>query len=166
MGDNSLMDGNSNLPLLPLPLLPLPDDCILPPRPGAGSSPTTSDTQFDSVQADLSRDGPFEVHVLLGASVVGEVPMVLNSLPGCPYRMPSYDREDIADVDPAYRLQLHHPRYVGVPESARLLTRPPRHWVRTMEREEAVTTALQLQHDAELIMSNLQVFEQFVTSLN
>ena len=86
-GDSLLMDGNSDLPLLPLPLLPLPDDCILPPRPVAGSSPTDSDTQFpDSMPADLSREGPFEV--LPGASVVGVV-----SLPGCPYRMTSYDRD-------------------------------------------------------------------------
>ena len=95
--------------------------------------------------------------------------MGVVSLPGCPYRMTSYDRAEIADVDPAYRLQLHHPRfleYVGAPKSARLLSRPPGHWVQTMEREEAVTAALQLQHDAGLIMSNHQVLGQFITSLN
>ena len=115
-GDSSLMDGVSDLPLLPLPLLPLPDNCILPPRPVARSSPTDTDTQFDSVPADLSREGPFEV--LPGASDVGEVPMMLNSLLGCPYRMTSYDRAEVADVDSAYGLQLHHPlflEYVGVP---------------------------------------------------
>ena len=40
--------------------------------------------------------------------------------------MTSYDRAEVADVDPVYGLQLHHPRfleYVGAPESARLLTR-------------------------------------------
>ena len=126
-----------------------------------------SETQFDSLPADLSREGPFKV--LPGASVEGEVSMVLNSLPGCPYRMTSYDRAEIADVDLAYGLQRHHPHfleYVGVPEFARLLTRPPEHWVRTMEWEEAVMAALQSQHDAGLIMSNLQVLGQFVTSLN
>ena len=35
-----------------------------------------------------------------------------------------------------------------------------------MDREDAVTAALQLQHDAGLITSNLQVLGQFVTSLN
>ena len=35
-----------------------------------------------------------------------------------------------------------------------------------MDREEAVAAALQLQHDAGLITFNLQVFGQFVTSLN
>ena len=86
--------------------------------------------------------------------------MVSNSLPGCPYRMTSYDRAEVADVDPAYGLQLHHSRlleYVGA---------PPGHWVRTMEREEAVMAALQLHHDVGLIMSNLQVLGQLVTSLN
>ena len=94
---------------------------------------------------------------------------MLNSLPGDPYRMTSYDRAEVADVDQAYGLQLHSPRfleYVGAPESVRLLSQPPGHWVRTMEREEAVLAALQLQHDAGLIMSNLQVLGQFVTSLN
>ena len=161
-GDSSLMDGGSDLPLLPLLLLPLPEYCILPPRPVDGSSPANTDPPVVSVSADLSREGPFEV--LPGASDVWEVPMVLNNLPGCPYRMTSYDRAEVTDVDPAYGLQLHHPRflkYVGAPKSAHLLTRPPGHWVQTMEREEAVTAALQLQHDA-----NRQVLGQFVTSLN
>ena len=80
--------------------------------------------------ADVSREGPFDAQ--LAASTSGDVPLVLNSLLGCPYRMTSYDREELADVDPAYELQLHHPRfleYVGAPESARLLSRPPGHWV-------------------------------------
>ena len=36
---------------------------------------------------------------------------MLNSLAGCPYQMTSYDRAELADVDPAYGLQLHHPRW-------------------------------------------------------
>ena len=35
-----------------------------------------------------------------------------------------------------------------------------------MNRDQAVSAALQLQHDAGLMMSNLQVLGQFVTSLN
>ena len=31
----------------------------------------------------------------------------------------------------------------------------PAHWISTMDRDEAVSAALQLQHDAGLIMSNL-----------
>ena len=72
-------------------------------------------------------------------------------------------------MEPAHKLQLYHPRlleYVGTPESAGLLSRPLAHWIETMDREEAVSAALQLQHDAGLIMSNLQVLGQFVTSLD
>ena len=91
------------------------------------------------------------------------------NLPGCQYRMTSYDNTDMTEVDPAYGLQLHHPRfleYVGAPESARLLSRPPGYWLHHMDREQAVSAALQLQHDAGLMMANLQVLGQFVTSLN
>ena len=35
-----------------------------------------------------------------------------------------------------------------------------------MDREDAVSAALQLQHDAGLMMTILQVLSQFVTSLN
>ena len=35
-----------------------------------------------------------------------------------------------------------------------------------MNRDDAVSAALQLQHDAGLIMTNLQVLAQFVKSLN
>ena len=63
----------------------------------------------------------------------------------------------------------HHPRFlefVGAPESARMLTRSPSHWVANLDRDNAVSAALQLQHDAGLMSSNLQVLGQFVTSLN
>ena len=85
------------------------------------------------------------------------------------YRMTSYDPAEVADVDPAHGLQRHHPRfleYVGAPESAGLLSRPPAHWIETMDHEEAVSAALKLQHDAGLIMSNLQVFGQFVNRMS
>ena len=54
-------------------------------------------------------------------SDTGDIPPISEGLPGCPYRMTSYDRAEVADVDPAYGLQLHHPQfleYVGAPESA------------------------------------------------
>ena len=35
-----------------------------------------------------------------------------------------------------------------------------------MDREDAVAAALQLQHDAGVMTSNLQVLDQFVASLN
>ena len=96
----------------------------------------------------------------------GATPLVLDSLPGCQYRMTSFDN---TDVDPTYGLQLHHPcflEYVGAPELARLLSRPPGYWLHHMDGEEAVSAALQLQHDAGLMMTNLQLLGQFATSLN
>ena len=77
--------------------------------------------------------------------------MISQGLPGYPYRMTSYDSAEIADVDPAYGLQLTIPGFwntLGLPESARLLSRAPRQWIQTMEREEAVPAALQLQQGA------------------
>ena len=37
---------------------------------------------------------------------------MLDSLPGCQYRMTSYDTADIKEVDPAYGLQLHNPCFL------------------------------------------------------
>ena len=115
----------------------------------------------------MSREGPFDAYC--ASSDTGDHSFISVGLPGCPYHMSSYDSADVADVDPAYELQLHHPRfleYVGAPESARLLAQAPGHWIKTMDREVAVTAALQLPHDAGLLTSNLQVLGQFVTSLN
>ena len=172
-GDISLMDRNKDLSLLPVPLLPLPNDFGFFPDTGLGKrSSADGPSQLKpcapvvSTSRDLSQEGPFNAY---GAtSDTGDLLLISEGLPGCPYRMASYESAKIA-VDPAYGLQLHHPRfleYIGAPKSARLLTRAPGHWVLTMYREEAVTVALQLQHDAGLITSNLQVLGQFVTLLN
>ena len=40
------------------------------------------------------------------------MPLISDGLPGCPYRMTLYDRAEVADVDPPYGLQLHHPRFL------------------------------------------------------
>ena len=50
------------------------------------------------------------------------------------------------DFAPAYGVQLHDPRlleYVGAPESARLTSRSPEYWVHHMDREKALSAALQ-----------------------
>ena len=123
---------------------------------------------------DLSREGPFDVHQHTSES--GASPRVLDSLPGCQYRMTSYDEENNrSDFSPAYSIHLHDPRlleYVGVPESARLqiksnqikiyfttylLSRTPEYWLHHMGRERTLAAALQLQHEAGLTMSNIQV---------
>ena len=84
--------------------------------------------------------------------------------------MTSYDdRDSRADLDPAYGIHLHDPRmmeYMGAPESARLLGRTPEYWLEHMGRERTAAAALRLHHDASLIMTNVQVMAQFVTSLN
>ena len=117
---------------------------------------------------DLSREGPFDVHQDTLES--GTSPQVLDSLPGCQYRMTSYDDDvDHSDLSLAYGLHLHDPRlleYVGAPESARLLSCSPEYGLHHMGRDRTMSAALQLQHDAGLILSNLQVLGQFVTSLN
>ena len=84
--------------------------------------------------------------------------------------MTSYDEDaDRPDFSPAYGIHLHDPHlleYVGAPESARLLSRSPEYWLHHMGRDRTLAAALQLQHDKGLILSNLQVLGQFVTSLN
>ena len=90
-------------------------------------------------------------------------PLISEGLPGCPYRMTSYRKQDIAEVDPAFGVQLHHPRFlecIGAPESAHLLGRSPAEWIRSIDKQDAISAALQLQHDAGLMASNLQVLGQ------
>ena len=49
---------------------------------------------------DLSREGPFDVHHITSES--GASSCVLDSLPGCQYRMTSYDvADDRSDFSPA-----------------------------------------------------------------
>ena len=65
-------------------------------------------------------------------------------------------------------MQLTDPRfleYVGAPESSRLMSRSPEYWVHHMGVENALSAALQLQHDAGLVLSNIQVLQQLVTSM-
>ena len=115
----------------------------------------------------LSREGPFDASQ--GSSVSGATPLVLDNLPGCQYRMTSYEGAHSMNADPGYGLQLHNPRfleYVGAPELARLLSHSPGYGFHHMIHDEAVAAALQLQRDAGLVMTNLQIPSQFVTSLN
>ena len=117
---------------------------------------------------DLSLEGPFDVHQ--DRPVSGASPRVLDSMRGCQYRMTSHDQESGGpDCSPAYGIQLHDPRlleYVGATESARLLSRSPDYWLHHLGHEKTLAAALRLQHDTGLILSNVQVLQQFVTSLN
>ena len=157
-------------PLLPAPLTPrrMVEGKVVP-----GSVVTSPTGETDVVgghprMPDLSREGPFDVHQERSAS--GASPRVLDGMWGCQYHMTSYDEENGGpDFSPAYGIQLHDPRlleYVGAPESDRLLSRSPEYWLHHLGHEKTLAAALQLQHDAGLILSNVQVLQQFVTSLN
>ena len=156
------------LPGLSLPLSPVPVVDEVAPESSVGSPAGVLVTPSSDGMPDLSREGPFDV--LQDALKSGATPQVFNSLPGCQYRMTSYDDSmDRSDLNPAYGFQLHDPRlleYAGAPESARLLSHTPEYWIHHMGCEQAMSATLQLQHDAGLILSNLQVLGQFVTSLN
>ena len=117
---------------------------------------------------DVSREGPFDIH-----RVRHNPDTPLRSRQdgqGCPFRITSYDLEiEESDSSQEYGVQLHDPRlqeYVGAPESARLLSCDPEYWVEHMGREKTLSAALQLQHDAGLILSNVQILQQLVTALH
>ena len=99
----------------------------------------------------------------------GDSPLVATGLPGCPYRITSYTGPAVVDTNPAYGMQLHHPRFlecIGAPESARLLCHSPMFWIRRLGEQDAMGAAINLQRDAGAMLSNLQVLGQFVTSLH
>ena len=117
---------------------------------------------------DLSREGPFDA--CDADHDPGQSPMVLDSISGCQYRMTSYEeRVNVSDLDSSYGIHLHDPRmmeYMGAPESARLLGRTPEYWLEHMGRERTIQAALRLHHDASLIMTNIQIMSQLVTSFS
>ena len=117
---------------------------------------------------DLSLEGPFDVHQDRPTS--GASPRVLDGMQGCQYCMTLYNQESGGpDISHVYGIQLHDPRlleYVGAPESDRLLSRSPEYGLHHLGHEKTFAAALQLQYDTGLIPSNIQVLQQFVTSLN
>ena len=166
------------------PLLPAP---LTPHRmvagqfaSGSGISSPTGETDVAGGHPrmpDLSREGPFDV--LQDRPDSAASPRVLDGVWGCQYRMTSYDEHGGPDFTPAYGIQLHDPRlleYVGAPESARLLSRSPEsarllsrspeYWLHHLGYEKTFSATLRLQHDAGLVLSNVQVLQQFVTALN
>ena len=157
-------------PLLPAPLKPrrMVEGEVVP---GSGVTFPTGETDVvggHPRMPDLSREGPFDVHQNRSAS--GASPRVLDGMRGCQYCMTSYNEEyGGPDFSPAYGIQLHDPRlleYVSAPESARLLSRSPAYWLHHLGHEKTLAATLQLQHYTGLILSNVQVLQQFMTSLN
>ena len=134
----------------------------------AGSTSEPLCRATEDISPDLTREGPFDAGEVIPEP--GQSPLVLNSMPGCQFRMTSYDdRDNRDDLNPEYGIHLHDPRmmeYMGAPESARLLGRSPEYWLEHMGQDRAVAAALRLHHDASLIMTNVQVMSQLVTSLN
>ena len=84
-----LLGDTADLPLLSMPLMPLPVvvDVVLESCVG---SPVGEPVVVPSDgMPDLSREGLFYVHQ--DALESGATQQVLDSLPGCQYRMTSYD---------------------------------------------------------------------------
>ena len=116
---------------------------------------------------DRPREGPFDAHHDRQGSPMS--PQLLQKTQGCLFRMTSYDAEsDGPNFSPEHGVQLTDPRfleYVGAPESAPLMSHSPEYWVHHMGVENSLSAALQLQHDAGLVLSNVQVLQQLVTSM-
>ena len=99
----------------------------------------------------------------------GKDRLLETGLPGCPYRFVESGGLLFTDGNPAYGLQLHHPRFlelVGAPESARLLDCPPSFWQEHLGKEQAMAASINLQRDAGVILSNLQILSQFAMAMN
>ena len=96
-------------------------------------------------------------------------PLLETGLPGCPFRFTPHSGHPFVDGNPAFGLQLHHPRFlefVGAPGSARLLCRSPAFWVDQLGKNQAMATAVNLQRDAGIMSSYLQILSQFAMSLS
>ena len=108
--DSELLLGEStNLPLLPMPLTPRPmvEEMVLGSAVGSPAGEPVAAPSHS--MPDFSREGPFDVHQ--HASESGASPRVLDSLPGCQYRMTSYDEDNNhSDFSAAYGIHLHDPR--------------------------------------------------------
>ena len=111
----------------------------------------------EDIIRDIVREAPFDA----GATPMDteDSPLINTGMPGCPYQMTSYTGTALVD----------HPRFlefIGAPQSARLLNHSPSFWVNRLGQECAMAAAVNLQRDTGLMMSNIQILAQFVTSLH
>ena len=145
-----------------------PDQSAVPTVLASGVSPDSIPwSTAEDIIRDISREGPFDASA--SPMDTEDSPLICTGLPGCPYRITSYTGTAVSDADETYGLQLHHPRFlefIGAPESARLLNHSPSFWVDRLGEECAMAAAVNLQRDAGLMMSNLQILAQFVTALH
>ena len=113
-----LVDPGSDVSLVTIPIYPVPAGMVLMPGPPSGqpaSSPIRPSRQKHrspavSSSRDRSREGPFDAYC--APLDTGDHPLVSTGLPGCPYRMTSYAGTNVADLNPAYGIQVHHPRFL------------------------------------------------------
>ena len=108
--------------------------------------------------ADISREGPFDAYA--SPMDTEDSPLVTMGLLGCPYRITSYTGPAVADTNPAFGMQLHHPRFpefISAPESARLLYHSPTFWLDRLGEEDTMAAAVNLQRDAGIMLLNLQI---------
>ena len=158
-----------------LPIYNLPKEANLLPDQSAVPTVLASGVSLNSIPwstaediiRDIAGEGPFDANDT--PMDMEESPLISTCLPGCPYRMTSHTGTALADADEMYGLQLHHPRFlefIGAPESARLLNHSPSFWVNRLGEKCAMAAAVNLQRDAGLMVSNIQILAQFVTSLH
>ena len=163
-------DTRLTLPVYTLPsgLAYMPGQSSVQSALASGASPRPEGRSSNAAHiADIAREGPFDAFA--SPMDTEDSPLVTTGLPGCPYRITSYNGPAISDMNPAFGLQLHHPRFlesISAPESARLLYRSPTFWVDQLGEEQAMVAAVNLQRDAGIMLSNLQILSQFVTSLH
>ena len=140
---------------------------LQPPETAVSQSRDNANSLRECVNGpDVSREGHFDVHRVRHNP---DTPLrSRQDSQDCPFRITSCDMEiEESDSSQEYGVQLHDPcllEYVGTPESARSLSRDPEYWVEHMGREKTLSAALQLQHDAGLILSNVQILQQLVTA--
>ena len=149
-----------------LPIYNLPKEANIFPDQSAVPTVLASGVSPDSIPWSTAEDHHKERATPMDTE---DSPFISTGLPGCPYRMTSYTATALSDADEMYVLQLHHPRFlefIGAPESARLLNHSPSFWVNRLGEECAMAAAVNLQRDAGLMMSNLQILAQFLTALH
>ena len=121
----------------------------------------------EDIIRDIAREGPFDASAT--PMDTEESPLISTGMPGCPYRMTSYTgqhwrmqtrRMDCSSTTPGSWNVLERRSLQD------LLNHSPSFWVNRLGEECAMAAAVNLQRDAGLMMSNLQILAQFVTSLH
>ena len=157
-----LLDQETDFSCLSAPLLVLPDDLLLIPVLDSRSTspvhqpPRRPPASVVSFPREFSREGPFDEyctpsntgsHPLISEGLPGCHPLISEGLPRCPYWMTSYSEQDIVDTNPAYGVQLHHPRSWNVSGGSRVspfVGSGHGDWVRIITRQDIMAAAMML----------------------